>query len=1174
MIKPFAFVSLTIVTIGMVGTVRGNVSSGIVTSGTQTFTKDITHGLPAIEPLTYFDAWSIIGGFEARQFSIYESHVGFGDLLHSAMGMAYGRPFGSPTRYFRRQTCMSSWSSASPTDSRNGSFSFEIGQTVMGSKFLVSAAWQDEQTQTIQKTNEYGFPSGIWYTNTTTLHATLRADAPQGIPVFDGYRLTDYGEPGREDAITSFTGYRVLLTPYIGANYATADSFYRSNPPGVWTAPPDPWTEANATWHTDEYDYSITLSEEDTLEDVRSRIEQDRALSSLETIPWNRYRNIQHGEILYESTGPRNNVSLYNNSGNLTKTGEFSGAGAQLRFVVPSELRIVGVGYRGRVIEYFYPRTDPNNAQIVKVHEVDMREGQWESAIINPIMRPEDGRTVLKSFSVVAELIQPHPTLVLSLPEGAPPSSVPAEYQGTKPTLVWQTQAVDSTGTGQISRRVLTGSMTLQQINLADSHGSLDAWTQATVKWSILPGSTAAVRLWHWRDDGSPLGAWQQLPADADLKNYFGTDTDFIFAELLSPGTAGIRISINIDDQTVHDDLRFNSTPIGFAVDANRDGVLKLPSEDASDSTTAGRPYRFWVNDDIDRFHSFEDGAAETMANVTESEEDDIGPDEVAKWNTDHSYGPWGADWEDGKIMSVRDLEDFARMHFDLGALHESLKRGDFYLGLKFKRVIAGDPKIQLYPAADSTGGLQHLTQDGTATLQIYDPNYAYGKAIMSRDVEHFVSKDALYVFSLLHWQGEHELRPFIFEGASAGQGELALVLVAANGTTEMGEIATIHMVLQPITEMYEHMTVGNDNGGPPGALSEIHALPIPSDPDEKKYVLFVHGWNMERWEKERFAETAFKRLWWQGYRGRFGLFSWPTTNKFNGTPFKGLTDGTHFDRGEWTAWHSGAGLRELLAARYAAYDGEVYVLSHSMGGVVMGEALRLQSDSTEGRIAKVYVASQAALSSHLYDGGIDASGSAGLQWAYAHPKFNSLPSQSYGPDTANIYPFWFGRFMNGGGDSHSSVAKVVNFYNSNDWALASPAWQFNQIAKPDYPDFLNAQPYLYNYDALLERFGRINAANERTLLNVGDRENPMDRYEIMAFAAESRVKSFGALDVTGPEVTESVNIRLYWPSDAGAHKAHRWHSAEFRSTIVKQRSYWEALLSPSGFAIETVLLQ
>jgi hypothetical protein len=47
------------------------------------------------------------------------------------------------------------------------------------------------------------------------------------------------------------------------------------------------------------------------------------------------------------------------------------------------------------------------------------------------------------------------------------------------------------------------------------------------------------------------------------------------------------------------------------------------------------------------------------------------------------------------------------------------------------------------------------------------------------------------------------------------------------------------------------------------------------------QYILFVHGWNMSPTEKTFFANTAYKRLWWQGYQGRFGAFHWPTMYNF-----------------------------------------------------------------------------------------------------------------------------------------------------------------------------------------------------------------------------------------------------------------------------------------------------
>jgi hypothetical protein len=67
--------------------------------------------------------------------------------------------------------------------------------------------------------------------------------------------------------------------------------------------------------------------------------------------------------------------------------------------------------------------------------------------------------------------------------------------------------------------------------------------------------------------------------------------------------------------------------------------------------------------------------------------------------------------------------------------------------------------------------------------------------------------------------------------------------------------------------------------------------------------------------EKEYFAETALKRLYLQGYKGRFAVFEWPTTYGFDPQKNKlqPLSDPTNYDRGEWNAWRSAAPLSELL---------------------------------------------------------------------------------------------------------------------------------------------------------------------------------------------------------------------------------------------------------------------
>ena len=620
---------------------------------------------------------------------------------------------------------------------------------------------------------------------------------------------------------------------------------------------------------------------------------------------------------------------------------------------------------------------------------------------------------------------------------------------------------------------------------------------------------------------------------------------------------------------------------VEMAVDANRDHLVTPRSAGDSDITTAEVPFRFWLNDDIDRGHTVDE---------TDHEEDDIGPAEAAARH-------WTEDWKSNSISSLRDLEDFARLSLETNGWEQRLKSGEVLLGLKWAEAV-GSPAIKLYRQFDSRGGTTYLTDSLQAASQLLSPaimdERGSGDDLSSPFARTIVGSGDIFVLPPGVWSESAARNSFLFEGCLAGRGQLQPVLLQRDdggGYVEIAEMPGVWFDLKTIGAMYEQWSVGNGNGvAPAAAAARVSAEtaaggPIfaytSEDPEERKYILYVHGWNMEKWEKERFAETAYKRLYWQGYRGRFGLFSWPTTYGFE-TDWDAIFDSTNFDRGEFAAWRSAEPLRRLLQDLAATYGGELYVFSHSMGAVVASEALRLQSDARGPQIAKVYVAGQAALSAHVYDGMLpDAAGAPdALQWHYTHPRLH-VPGV-YGPDTPDVYRNWAAFIATGSRVSSASVGRVVNFYNENDYALSAPVWQFNQLTKPDRADFPDS-PWDYRYEGDpaaaptstgFRKTGKLaNLTGEQTL-RLGTRTDPADRYEIMAFAAESHVKALGATADLKRGISGAVNLRALWPDDSGEHKAHRWHSAEFRSTIQRQRDCWMMLLSREVFNIPSYVLR
>jgi pimeloyl-ACP methyl ester carboxylesterase len=213
-----------------------------------------------------------------------------------------------------------------------------------------------------------------------------------------------------------------------------------------------------------------------------------------------------------------------------------------------------------------------------------------------------------------------------------------------------------------------------------------------------------------------------------------------------------------------------------------------------------------------------------------------------------------------------------------------------------------------------------------------------------------------------------------LFDAVSRGSGQLVISIYKNDGVTKLAESQPLCLKLQDVKEMYERWTVGDGNGGAP-ATTATPSMRLPpgvttpfqynsSSPEENEYILFVHGWNLAPWERDAYAETAFKRLYWQGYKGHFGAFQWPTEYGF-GSWKTVATDPDNYDNSEFNAWSSGAGLLGLLNRLNSSYPGNVYLMAHSMGNVAAGEALKLAGAN---QVVNTYIAMQAAVPAHCYD--------------------------------------------------------------------------------------------------------------------------------------------------------------------------------------------------------------
>jgi hypothetical protein len=605
--------------------------------------------------------------------------------------------------------------------------------------------------------------------------------------------------------------------------------------------------------------------------------------------------------------------------------------------------------------------------------------------------------------------------------------------------------------------------------------------------------------------------------------------------------------------------------PAALLVDANRDGVI-----DANDvgATSAAAPFTFWVNDGVDGF---------STARGEPTVQEDLDPDPTT-----------GAipNYQQDSITCTRDLENFARLWLYTTGLNNAISSGHIIVGLEWHSNTGdaingwgaddGAPAINIYAAAPkdgtavNTGGADYLTDPNTAIDQASNEFQIMLGTVAKGEPFYFPTSE------LTSLTNTNPTAYFLFESAARGTGRLVMTFnTFSNGTyTKIGEGGWVYMNLKETQELYERWTVGDGpplgrttagGGGAPSPTAQIKqlglpagatalqyssttvGLSVPSDPTGNDYILFVHGWNLAPWEKDAFAATMLKRLYWQGYKGKFGVFQWPTTygnislGSINSDFFNNTQKTPDYDDGEFTGWRSAQPLEKLLVQLNGQYGSNVFVLAHSMGNVVTGEALRIAGQQRLS-LVKTYVATQAAVPGHCYDPTL--SGTNLLLFG----GINTLL-------TPNIYNSWMV-------PAQPAMGSSASFYNVNDFALSF--WNLDEILKPDDRTRLGGYDYFYrspDFTTVQDLFCKSIQITNVTQLHLGDANNVQDRYEIMAYSAQPRSKALGEAPNTAGFTSFVLQTPGFWPEDTlyqwnGAYSAHPWHSAEFLFTNADQQNY------------------
>lgn len=551
---------------------------------------------------------------------------------------------------------------------------------------------------------------------------------------------------------------------------------------------------------------------------------------------------------------------------------------------------------------------------------------------------------------------------------------------------------------------------------------------------------------------------------------------------------------------------------VSMQVDKNHDGTMDL-NFFGQDTTSQGDPMEFWVNNGCD------------VMGVN------------GNYDQDLAIPPATPNYMLNKITCQRDLENFARLW--VCGLPAALTNADYYAVISCT-AISGSPAINVY-YAETNGGIGYLTDTNIASSLVGEPAIGTVSATNS-----FIIPFWLYNGSNLN---------FIFEGAGIGEGQFNLTVY--HGTNAIAQTSTF-IDLHDMKDFFEHPRASDVSlDDPPTTNSGAYVVDsyatVNNPAEDKEIVIYVHGLNNSPFDYEDSAQTICKRLYWQGYHGRYAAFRWPCpTWSFWPTSTNQITL-FDYDKGEYISWQSGAALKNYIDNLHVRYpDYAVNIITVSEGGITANDAVRLGAQVDNLVLSKVTVPAEAC------DGN------------------NSSLIYSYLASTAGNTPD--ADVLGGYNNCFTNQCRRVNFYNDDDFACYSGAlglvsWEQAQLLlRPDQYITMGTIEVKYTFDGTNCYFTEDSQFSTITnRLVTGD-------YEKKSYVARSRTKALGAAGLkytpytlAGGVISTNISLQdasLGFVGGARFNDTRPDHGGEFFKPIQNTTPFYYYLLQ-QGFQIQ-----
>jgi hypothetical protein len=458
---------------------------------------------------------------------------------------------------------------------------------------------------------------------------------------------------------------------------------------------------------------------------------------------------------------------------------------------------------------------------------------------------------------------------------------------------------------------------------------------------------------------------------------------------------------------------------LSLAVDASRDGTIKVASEDDSDATSANGPYRFWLNDDDDSGDISYTGAT-LVGN----------PDEPGYLSGFWEMDGRTPDHDHSGVDGRSDLIDFFPVYLDIKQLLKVLPHTAAGIAYKLKQ-------------ADSA--LNFVYTDLTRAeafdyLKYNRERVAYG--LPSNQKKAHEASTVLINATGAPLDADFLAR--IKYGADKGvilvEGKLAsdkpLRLVVEKDDIEIAEIS-LSIKISEIEKMYRWANLRGVTGQ---SVTRQTNLAEPTNYPDKgtngKMFIFVHGYNVNERQSRAWNSEAFKRMYQSGSRAMFTAVSW--NGDHSQVPYVG------FAPDYWDNVTRSFRTAQALAPIVNGLPGSAKVIAgHSMGNIFVSSAI-----VDHGMNVTKYLMINAAVALEAYD-------TSALQVnAMRNPDWATYTDRRVWPtDWYDLFPVGDGRRGLTWMDRFGNIPNAVNIYSSGEQVLNN-----NDLTPGEIPNVLGAE--------------------------------------------------------------------------------------------------------------------